>query len=444
MLRNTIVFICLALILVIAWGCDDRGTGIVPVDLGDMEGVAGLDPSFIHPFVPELTLQLKNQQEILLGAAIWPLSATEIPPRHPIPMLVLLAPEHGDRYYYFNAGLTELYRELVASGQIQPMVIFCVANDQTFGGYFYGNSDAAGRYDTIFHYEKGAAGTTPNDLIEVLHWRYPSTIEQASKRGIGGIGQGAYGAFRAVINNPGVFSSISVTDGPLDFNGTDDAHGLTSLFAEAVAEQHASYAMNPKVDGNGDPLPFVFNRDFDSSYIMPISQMFIGGALAFSPDDDSIQYDRVVDNLNRMRLDNMVQYRISDTLTDSSTFIDSVIVASQWTRHVELDFHLPFNGSGTLHSPIWDRWMANNLEDMHENVGGTPLNDLNMWFGTNQDAKWNYYDMTQSWMAYCRAQGYTLEEHEFSNFGDNQVAGDENLFGILREMLIFHSNNFGD
>jgi hypothetical protein len=455
MLRYTILLTGIALILAVAWGCDDRGTGIEPVDLGDMDGWTGVDPSFNHPFVPDLTLQLKNSQELLMGSAIWPPSAAEIPPRHPIPLLVLLAPEGGNRFYYFNAGLAELYKELVASGQIQPMVVFCLSNDQIFGGYFYGNSDAAGMYDTIFHYEKGAPGSIPNDLVEVLHWRYPSTIELAGKRGIGGIGQGAYGAFRATIKNPGLFSSISVTDGPLDFNGSDDLHGLMSLFDDALAEQHAHYALNPEMDDSEPPLPlpFDFRRDFDSSLTMPISQMFIGGALAFSPDDTMITYDRVVDTavdnqtgliVCTMHLDDVIQERISDTLTDSATFISSLIIAGEKTRWLELDFHLPFNATGATHYPIWDRWMANNLEDMHEAVGGSPMADVNMWFAVNRDAEWGYYDMTQSWITYCRAQGYSLEEYEYSSFNDDPVTGDEYLFDILREMLIFHSNNFGD
>ncbi|MCD6250649.1 MAG: hypothetical protein J7J98_09995 [candidate division Zixibacteria bacterium] len=444
MLKYTILLIGTALILAVSWGCDDRGTGIEPVDLGDLENWTGYDPSSAHVFAGPLTLQLRNPHEQLLGSVYFPPEAISIPPQHTMPLLVLLAPEGGNRFYYFQAGLSELIRELTASGEIQPMVVYCMSNDMTFGGYFYGDSKPAGHYDSIFQYTPGDGN---DDLLEYLHRFYPSTIQSAGKRGIGGIGQGAYGAFRAIIKNPGVYSSISVTDGPLDFNG------LTSLFDDALAEQHAHYALNPELDTSGTPLPFDFRRDFDSSLMMPISQMFIGGALAFSPDDTAITYDRDVDcTVNPttdsvfciLSLDTLVQERISDTLTDSSTFISNLIKSGVKTRYLELDFHLPFDATGAVYNPIWDRWMANNLENMHEAVGGSPLADVNMWFGSNPGAKWGYYNMTQSWIDYCRTQGYSVEEYKYSSYTNDPVTGDEYLFDILREMLIFHSNSFGD
>jgi len=444
MLRYTIILTGIALILAVAWGCDDRGTGIEPVDLGNLEGWTGHDPSPGHVFAGPLTFQLRNPHEQLLGSVYFPPEAVPVPPQYTMPLLVLLAPEGGNRFYYFQAGLSQLVRELTASGEIQPMVIYCMSNDMTFGGYFYGDSKPGGHYDSIFQYTPGDGS---DDLLEYLHRFYPSTIENATKRGIGGIGQGSYGAFRAIIKNPGVYTSISVTDGPLDFNG------LTSLFDDVLAEQHTHYALNPEIDTAGDPLPFDFRRDFDSSLTMPISQMFIGGAFAFSPDDTAITYDREVDTVFipqtgelvfYLRLENVVQERISDTLTDSSTFISDLIIAGVNTRYFELDFHLPFDATGAAYNPIWDLWMANNLENMHVAAGGSPLADVNMWFGTNPNAKWGYYNMTQSWIDYCQTQGYSVEEYKYSSFSNDPVTGDEYMFDILREMLIFHSNNFGD
>ena len=268
MLRYLVILTGLAIVLAVISGCDDRGTNIQPVDLDDQALRSGVDPSPSHAFTPELTLQIRNPQELLRGAAFLPFDATSMGQQRPMPLLILLAPEYGNQFYYFKAGLAELARELMASGEIQPMVIYCMSNDQTFGGYFYADSDPAGHYDSIFQYTPGDGD---DDLLEYLHRFYPATIEQASKRGIGGVGQGAYGAFRAVIKNPGVYSSISVTDGPLDFNGSNDESGLISLFDDALAEQHVNYALNPDTNAAGDPLPFNFNRNFDSSLTMPIS-----------------------------------------------------------------------------------------------------------------------------------------------------------------------------
>jgi hypothetical protein len=431
----------------------------------------------------------------------------DIPPTQPMPLLILLSPQGGNRYYYFKAGLDVLIRELTASGQIQPMVVFCLANDQTFGGYFYGNSDPAGLYDDIFRYEKRTDGGVPDDLVEVLHWRYPATIEQTSKRGIGGVGQGSYGALRAAIMNPGVFSSISVTDGPLDFDGTDGFSGLISLFGDALAEQDARYYLNPHIDTvitDADTtvdttvsieliidttidtlvvppdttidttvvvvdwsidtavivtdmdlniVPFDLNRDFDSSRTMPISQMLIGGAYAFSPDDTVIDYTRTTNN-NRIQLSGVTRFKIADSNQvgggDSTTFIGNIVRRGSQSRFIDMDFHLPFypdaGGVAITYDPIWTRWMANNLEDLHEADGSNPLTGVNLWFGTNPGAKWQYYEMTQSFISYLQtpAFAYDIEVYEYSSYNADPVIEDEYLFDILREMLIFHSNSFGE
>lgn len=475
MLRPLVIISSLIIILAFVIGCDDRGSNLTTNDLGDLSGWEGMHPGAQHTFTPALTLQLRNKLELLLATVYWPPEAEAVPTEHPIPLLVLLAPEGGNKFYYFAAGLSELIRELTASGEIQPMVVYCMSNDITFGGFFYGDSDPAGHYDSIFYHTPGTfAGGGRDDLLQMLHRFYPATIELPSKRGIGGIGQGSYGAFRALIKNPGLFSSISVTDGPLDFDGGMGNQGLTDLFGAVADEQRAHYAMSPKIDSIITTIvgtdttrvtiffPFEFKRDFDSSITMPLSQMIIGGAFAFSPNDTLMTYERRSSTTfnqdgtvsRRVWLENLVREQIADSLLpgggDSTTFIGNMISSGERTRFIDLDFHLPFDGSGnppyTTYAPIWDRWMANNLEDMHIAEGSSPLTDVSMWFGTNRDAKWGYYGMTQSWMNYLKTAypDDAITEYQYSGYGGNHITEDEYLFDILREMLIFHSNNFGD
>lgn len=452
MLRYIILLTGLVLVLAVATGCDNRGTGIEPLDLGDLAEHTGVDKTFFHPFAHYLTTQPKNQQERLYGAAIWPPSAIEMPPKHPIPMLILLAPEGGDEYYYFNAGLAELYSELIAADLIQPMLIFCLSNDPVFGGYFYGNSAPGGYYDSIFHYVETTLDDSTDNLVDRLHLRYPSTIQDKRKRGIGGVGQGAYGAFRALIKNPDQFTSISVTDGPLDFDGAGNG-GLINLFDDVLAEQHEFYASNPKIDRVVDNdttfLPFDFRRDFDSSYTMPISRMLIGGAFAFSPNDTLLIIDRDVpgDGPN-MTVEIVSRHSIADSLLvgggDSTTFINEMMGATPRTRYFDLDFHMPFDGFLTQNTSIWDLWMRNNLADMYA-LAPDALDGVSMWFGTNRSSRWGYYDMTQSWISDIQpTHSSMIEVHEYSSAAGDIELGDENLYGILKDMLIFHSNNFGE
>jgi hypothetical protein len=470
MRRFLILLTGAVMIVAVLFGCEDRGTNLATLDLGDLENYSGVDPSPNHPFTPALTLQLKNPQEILYGATYVPPEAVDPAQTHPLPLLILMAPENGNRYYYFKAGLSQLARELTAAGLIQPMVIFCLANDQTFGGYFYGNSDPAGHYDSIFisddvDWANGASDVPPphgapdgigprDDLLQYLHTFYPATIRSASKRGIGGIGQGAYGAFRIAMKNPGMFSSIAVADGPLDFDGDDGNSGLIGLFDDAVQEQAAYYAAHPELDTLGNPIPYDFRVHFDTSVTMPVSRMLTGGALAFSPNDISIDYQRRIDSSYSqgawhytMRVIINSREQVADSLLpgggDSTTFIGGIVRRDSQSRQVDMDFHLPFHETGLRYQTVWDRWMDNNLENMFEAAGGDPLDGVSMWFATNRNARWNYHEMTQSWMDFLRGQGHEIEEYPYSSYNDDPVTHDEYLFDILREMLIFHSNNFG-
>ena len=141
------------------------------------------------------------------------------------------------------------------------------------------------------------------------------------------------------------------------------------------------------------------------------------------------------------------QYRIADDALpnggDSTTLVTEVI--RNIRPEIDFDFHLPFDSTGEADtSLIWPLWMRNSLDSLHEQAGGRPLDDVNMWIASNPDAKWEYYDMTQGWVDFLIGQGYPVEEYEYSGFSGDEVIQDEYLFDLLREMLIFHSNNFGD
>lgn len=466
MMRRYIFILALALIaLALVLGCDDRGTNIKTVDTSEIDQLASINPVAQHSFTPALTLQLRNPKELLYASAYIPDEAQGENAR-PVPSLILLAPQGGDKFYYFRAGLEELMKELTVAGKIQPMVVFCVGNDPVFGGYFYGNSDPAGMYDDIFDFDSAQwdTATVARDLVQTVHWFYQSTIETKRKRGIGGVGQGAYGAFRAVLKNPEVWGSISVTDGPLDFDGPNGNTGLMSLFDDAMAEQHAYYDTRPKIDTTidtlqvtptlitdttYDTLEYVMRRDFDSSKTMPISGMFIGGSLAFSPNDTSITYDRIPGGA----VTNVVRHRLTDGVPPApydadgwKTLIDTIIKGDESAKNLTggMDFHLPFDENGDVFPPIWSMWMRNNLDSIYLQQGGTPLSGINIWVASNPGAQYQQYEMTQSWLQFLRTNGVQLEEYNYSGYNGDIVSGDEYLFDILEQMLIFHSENFGD
>jgi hypothetical protein len=165
--------------LILTFGCEDRGTNLTDESLDRVYlDSSGVWPEGQHVLAPQLKLQLRNPEGLLLAACYLPETRTD--DANPYPSLILLAPEGGDHFHYFKAGLEQIAKEMIASGEIQPMYIYCVGNDQLFGGYFYASPHAydsaspCGNYDDIIG----------SELIDHIHEIFPGTIEAQSKRGI--------------------------------------------------------------------------------------------------------------------------------------------------------------------------------------------------------------------------------------------------------------------
>jgi len=227
------LLIVTVLTLVLSAGCTDRGPNVPdrPVSEG------GIMEELDHDFFQELFLQIgrnasKKGPRVPLQikmytpeGSITPISGGQ--PK-PVPLLVLLPPQDGRAYYFFDHGLKQLANELIAEGAIKPMAIACVENDPIFGGYFYaGRSAPAGYYDTLIG----------SSLLEHLYNWTLGILNDSLPVGIGGVGMGAYGAFRAALMHKGVFTSVSATDGPLDFDGPNGDGGFVELFDDALMEQ---------------------------------------------------------------------------------------------------------------------------------------------------------------------------------------------------------------
>ncbi len=434
--------------LLVALGCTDRGAN-KPV-ASDVRG--GYIP-IQHAFPKALQVQINNPSQQLFVNFYTPHQGFL---HEPMPLVILLGPQDSDEFYFFNHGLIRLADELISTGQIVPMGIACVGNDQVFGGYFWsGNGGGSGDYnallgDSLLEYIYGNDPELGNTLRGLF-------INSPNKRGIGGVGMGSYGAFRTVMLNPGEFTSITVTDGPLDFDGADGNSGLMSLIDNALNEQGLLGSAN-------------WRRDFDTSGVWHVSRLFIGGALAFSPHDTLVfpivtqegrkpeapyadttiilEVDTVDPGppvvLDTTRLDTII-----DTLRwiihDSTTLIENIVSPADFN----FDFHLPFNGSGNVYQPIWDLWLRNNLETMLLDKGTNVFNGVDMWFGTTIDPaeqSLTYGYQTRSWINTLQTAGAgdTLAVFEYTGYDPqlHPAASDQYLYDLLKEMLIFHSNNF--
>jgi hypothetical protein len=415
-------------------GCENRGTNIPDrpaLDKGGPWTVAN------HVFSPQLRFQFQNDLELLNMWVYIPQVAADPPLglSRPVPLLILLAPQFEDQFFYANHGLETLLKEMIADGTIQPMIVACVSNNNAFGGYFY----AGGKnFENLPHPQSGAYDhivSTLDDTLGLIPFlrRFLHVIPARQKTGIGGIEMGAYGAFRAALIHDTVFNSISVTDGPLDFDGGPGfGNGLMDLFDDALLEQGL-------LGGN--------IKIFDSSSAWPLSNLFIGGAYAFSPHDTVI-YHRVIRPIGPGGVEQDPYPAVDSTLkidnpADTLTLISGYFSPGTPYR---FDFHLPFDANGTVFSPIWDNfWMTEDLENLLDSAANK-LNGVDIWVASTSEAKYNYYQQTQSWINTLTSAPYNYPVTEYNYQGETGQPADsyQYTYDLLREMLIFHSNSFGN
>jgi S-formylglutathione hydrolase FrmB len=419
---------CLAALVTIAlaMGCSNRGTN--SSGRPDLQQGGILRQQGGHIFSSIFKLQIQNPFEQLQYAVYLPKVAFP-PTPHPVPLLILLAPQDENEMYYFRHGLQYVADELISSGKIRPMAIACIENAATFGGMFYaGRSPGAGYYDVLLQ----------DSLVAYLRSTNSAIIPALSKTAIGGVGQGAYGALRAAIMNPNTYSAVSAIDGPLDFDGMDGNSGIIPLFKKALEEQvllgHNSYV-----------------SDFDSGNgagQWRASSLICGAALAFSPHDTAVScttiflYDQF-GNLTGIRK----EVSNPQSITDNTTLVTQITGVTNYVQSWKPDFHLPFDQFGNPYLPIWNLWVENNLETLLAN-NPNALNGVKMWIGASPEAEFGYYDMTKSWIRTLEEPPYYLGSqltvNEFSGY-DEWHKNDRNqyLYDILEPLLIFHSNAFG-
>ena len=416
------------LTLVLSAGCTDRGPNVPdrPVSEG------GIMEELDHDFFQELFLQI-GRNASTKGPRV-PLQIKMYTPEgsipwihggqgKPVPLLVLLPPQDGKAYYFFDHGLKQLADELIAEGAIKPMAIACVENDPIFGGYFYaGHSAPAGDYDTLIG----------RSLLEYLYNSTGGVLNDSLPVGIGGVGMGAYGAFRAVLMNKGVFTSVSATDGPLDFDGPNGDGGFVEMFEKALLEQGLL----------GDPG---WRTKFDSSGAWHLSRLFIGGALAFSP------HDTLVDTSGIHQVTSVTSYRMN-TIPDSQRYIidDTMTLITEIVKpdQFNFDFHLPFDNTGKPYSPIWNMWLENNLEQimLDDPSPGSQFRDVRIWIGSSSEFEFgNYRQQTLSWIDWLRHSALDpqqIEVKEYSGYPGNPATNDQYIYDLMRDILIFHSKAF--
>ena len=139
------------------------------------------------------------------------------------------------------------------------------------------------------------------------------------------------------------------------------------------------------------------------------------------------------DTLREVTIDSREQL---STVVDSTSLIESLI------NTPELYFHLPFDNTGAVRTDVWNRWLDDNLENlMTPNV----LSGKNIWVGNSPALTFgNYGEQTASFIAHLQNEGYPVTVFNYTAAGNSPYDREQYVYDLIRQMLIFHSESFGD
>jgi S-formylglutathione hydrolase FrmB len=111
------------------------------------------------------------------------------------PVLYILHGLNGSRFDWQRWGLFDTATQLMATGQIPPMVI--VSPDGGGNGYWMDHFNGGPRFGSYIS----------KDLVTYVDKNF-RTIANGQFRAIGGMSMGAQGALQLALNNPGEFSVV--------------------------------------------------------------------------------------------------------------------------------------------------------------------------------------------------------------------------------------------
>jgi S-formylglutathione hydrolase FrmB len=330
--------IVLILILAAFMGCSKRNNPVEPsVNRGTLEtgyvNSANLDTSFI-PQTPGRNMYVYKPAGYGQPAIV-PHYDTTITPTVPpdtsidttyqavfntsaFPVLYLLH-GYGGNYKYFNTlfDVKNLLDEMIASGEIEPMVVVMPDADNSFGGGFYTDSPRDSfivSIDTVIidtlvppapdttidttYFVGTFSGAFESyiidDVIPYINQNFNVDTSEA-RCGIAGHSMGGYGAYRLAMDHPALFGSVSAMSAPVAFQGLIPL--MPGVFAEngfSPGDTAGFYAIFPSPQKRLTSMMFamaaafsphhIFNPDTSLFHRVVNTSLFIGVDLPFKID----------------------------------------------------------------------------------------------------------------------------------------------------------------
>jgi S-formylglutathione hydrolase FrmB len=370
------------------------------------------------------------------------------------PTLYLL---HGfwgnERYFLDYFSLKEIADEMIAEGEIKPMLIVTPDVSSRLGGGFYTDSDSmattAAEYTVYYEYTSydtlgNPAGSTAvhdtayaeltftgkyetyiwDDVIEEVEagytaydgswWEYTSfdnlgqptdsvqhTRPARDYRGIAGHSMGGYGAMKIAMRHPDLYSSVSAMSAPL----------ALSLIADHIPDLYTENGVTL-----GDSVGYY---TFSPSWAKPWTTMFFSMAGVFTP------------------------HSLSD---NDTTYFHRQAPAEHGLVGVDLPFGPHYTTGDTLNSTIWNRWLAEDVTTLLETNPtryAAALDSLEIYIDCGSDDEFGMDLHAQTFDAALTNAGVAHDPPIYYSGYQTIPANNFNFIADrLRAVLKFHSDNF--
>lgn len=383
----TLIFTLLSVFL---WGCSKRNNPVnsdIPhgsISFATFQATSLVGNQFNDPVVRTAAVYLPPGYKGVLG-------------RLRYPTLYLLHGVAGDERTFsqiYNVG--NVADELLARGEIQPMIIVMPDGSNLLEGSFYVNSAVQGDYENYI---------TQNllnhiDSAYAVYKSDPAKKTDRAFRAISGLDMGSFGAFSVAMNNENLFSSVSAIAGIFDMRG-DSITGsrfswMDTIMAEVFRENGITF---------GDIAGY---KLISPSSSRPLTQMVFAMAGAFSPHDPAD--------------------------LDSSTFFSTIFGPG---------IDLPFDAYGQIRLPIFSKWLTFDLKKRLSGVQSGALDSIAVYLECSKDDR---FFITQA-----RAFHQFLiisdekEDHDYVEYSGyaGSPAGHKNfLYDRWVHILKWHSSKF--
>jgi hypothetical protein len=429
MLKRFLAIISFLSVLGLIFGCSDRGTNVLEPDYVVHNGFQSAY-TVRHLFSEQLGLSMFRMVKLspLLSVHVYvPFPDDSIYGAvggSNFPVLYLLAPFGGDQLYYFNRGLAAVTDRMIKEGEIKPMVIVCVEGAHGYGGTFYGNTWAGGKYAKVIGSIEG--DWISGSLIDYIDANF-DTDETRAGRAIGGFGMGGYGALRIATEYSENFSAVSAVSAPLDFDGSDGSGGFVPLFKQLINEYSA------EVGGPAaDYVTYTQYKNIDTSYSNELRTILLAAACAFSP---YVDYDTLYLN---------PAWDPPAYAGDTFYFPDTT---TKINPEQDIYFLLPFDSAGDIYSAVWSLWLDNNIESIladHPDALDTTAIKLFTIGQDNYGFSQQTIDFADYLETYLTGHGVSvnLDPLNFDGYPGYPAAEGQMIYDILPAILKFHSDNF--